>query len=186
MCRPFLFTNPEGCAHAFPAQQLLPGPAALPQSHGGGDRPGDVCHPTAQLSLARTAAALGVWGDTALAAQPLSPAGPEAWKSHIQHLQRVLWTRNNLSSLCWHLPQAGPDASKPCSNTSAGSPRVRVTPPAQPSPCSQHRPLAAHGAVIPTVSPLLAWPSHLTGHCTTHSECRVVKTKLFSPRFKFL
>lgn len=67
VCRPFLFPSPEGCAHAVPAQQLLPGSAALPQSHGGGDRPGDVCHPTARLSLARTAAALGVWGDMALA-----------------------------------------------------------------------------------------------------------------------
>lgn len=70
VCRPFLIPNPEGCAHAVSAQQLLPGSAALPQSHSGGDRPSDMCHPTAQPSLARTAAAPGARGHSSCLLRP--------------------------------------------------------------------------------------------------------------------
>lgn len=56
-------------------------------------------------------------GDTAharLATVP-TPPGPQAWKTHLQQLWRVLQMRNTLSSLCWHLLQARPFPGKPWS-----------------------------------------------------------------------
>lgn len=184
--------------HLSPGEVLpalsLPGSAASSQCHSGGDRPGDAVPPHCLVGpvwtthpmhperanpspdqpctqcRSRTAAALEASGTLLMPGQPLSPAGPKAWRSHVQQFWRVLQRRNNLSSLCWHLLQARPFPSKPWLPIPLPSafpqlalpPGHRATRPAQsrrdapqvqPHAVTKHRQLVSRRTHHPSVQP---------------------------------